>query len=60
MKSQGDNKMASLNKVMIIGNIGKDPEVSYTTSGMAVARFSVATKDFWSDKATGEKKEKTE
>ena len=52
--------MASLNKVMIIGNLGKDPEVSYTPSGMAVARFSVATKDFWSDKATGEKKEKTE
>ena len=52
--------MASLNKVMIIGNVGKDPEVSYTPSGMAVARFSVATKDFWSDKTTGEKKEKTE
>ena len=52
--------MASLNKVMIIGNLGKDPEVSYTPSGMAVARFSVATKDFWTDKATGEKKEKTE
>ena len=52
--------MASLNKIMIIGNVGKDPDVTYTPSGMAVARFSVATKDFWSDKATGEKKEKTE
>ena len=52
--------MASLNKVMIIGNVGKDPEVSYTPSGMAVARFSVATKDIWTDKSTGEKKEKTE
>jgi single-strand DNA-binding protein len=52
--------MASLNKVMIIGNLGKDPEVSYTPSGMAVARFSVATTDYWNDKATGERKEKTE
>jgi single-strand DNA-binding protein len=52
--------MASLNKVMIIGNLGRDPEVSYTPSGMAVARFSVATTDFWTDKATGERKEKTE
>jgi single-strand DNA-binding protein len=52
--------MASLNKVMIIGNLGKDPEVSYTPSGMAVARFSVATTDAWTDKATGERKEKTE
>lgn len=52
--------MASLNKVMIIGNLGRDPEVSYTPSGMAVAKFSVATTDFWTDKATGEKKEKTE
>ena len=52
--------MASLNKVMIIGNVGKDPDVTYTPSGMSVARFSVATKDYWSDKATGEKKEKTE
>lgn len=52
--------MASLNKIMIIGNLGKDPEVSYTPSGMAVARFNVATTDYWNDKATGEKKEKTE
>ena len=49
-----------LNRASIIGKLGKDPEVSHTPSGMAVARFSVATKDFWSDKATGEKKEKTE
>lgn len=52
--------MASLNKIMIIGNVGKDPDVTYTPSGMSVARFSVATKDHWTDKATGEKKEKTE
>lgn len=52
--------MASLNKVMLIGNLGRDPEVSYTPSGMAIAKFSIATTDFWNDKATGEKKEKTE
>lgn len=52
--------MASLNKILIIGNVGKDPEVSHTPSGMAVARFNVATTDYWNDKATGEKKEKTE
>lgn len=52
--------MSSLNKVMIIGNLGKDPEISYTPSGLAVARFSVATKDVWNDKTTGEKTEKTE
>lgn len=52
--------MASLNKVMLIGNLGRDPEVSYTPSGMAVARLNIATTDVWTDKATGEKKEKTE
>ena len=52
--------MASVNKVIIVGNLGKDPETSYTPSGMAVCRFSVATTDTWTDKATGQKKEKTE
>ncbi|MBU1171983.1 MAG: single-stranded DNA-binding protein [Proteobacteria bacterium] len=52
--------MASLNKVMLIGNLGRDPEVSYTPSGMAIAKFSIATTDFWTDKATGERKDKTE
>jgi single-strand DNA-binding protein len=52
--------MASLNKVMLIGNLGRDPEVSYTPSGMAIAKFSIATTEFWTDKGTGERKEKTE
>jgi len=51
--------MASLNKVMIIGGLGKDPEVTYTPGGMAVARLSVATTEVWKD-SNGEKKEKTE
>lgn len=52
--------MASLNRVMIIGNLGKDPEVVYTQSGVAIAKITVATSETWNDKNTGEKKEKTE
>ena len=52
--------MAGINKVIIVGNLGKDPEVSYVPSGAAKAVFSVATSDTWKDKATGEKKERTE
>ena len=51
--------MASLNKVMLIGNLGKDPEVRYTNSGMAVASFSLATSETFKNKA-GEREEKTE
>jgi single-strand DNA-binding protein len=51
--------MASVNKVILIGNLGKDPEVKYTQSGTAVANLSVATNDVWTDKA-GQKQEKTE
>lgn len=52
--------MASVNKVIIVGRLGKDPEVKYTGSGEAIANFSVATSDQWNDKASGEKKESTE
>lgn len=52
--------MAGLNKVILIGNLGKDPEVRFTPDGTAVATFSIATSDEWSDKNTGEKKERTE
>lgn len=51
--------MASLNKVMLIGNLGKDPEIRYTASGTAVASFSLATSDRIKSK-TGEWEEKTE
>ena len=51
--------MASLNKVMLIGNLGKDPEVRYTTSGTAVASFSVATSERYKSKS-GDWEEKTE
>jgi len=52
--------MAGINKVILVGNLGRDPEVSYTPSGTAVAKFSIATSEKWTDKDTGEKKDKTE
>ena len=52
--------MASVNKVIIVGNLGADPETRYLPSGEAVTNISVATTDTWKDKASGEKKEATE
>jgi len=52
--------MASLNKVNLIGNLGADPEIRLMPNGTATASVSVATTDTWKDKATGERKEKTE
>lgn len=49
----------SLNKVLLIGNLGRDPELKMTTGGQPVARFSIATTETWKDKA-GEKQSKTE
>lgn len=52
--------MASLNKVLIIGNLGRDPETKYMPSGDAMTTIAVATTEKWKDKQTGEKKEATE
>ena len=52
--------MASVNKVILIGNLGKDPEVRYMPSGKAVANVTLATSDSWKDRNTGEKQERTE
>ena len=52
--------MAGVNKVIIVGRLGKDPEVRYTTNGQAVANFTVATSENWTDKTSGQKQEKTE
>lgn len=49
-----------VNKCIILGNLGNDPEVKYTQSGSAIANLTVATSESWNDKATGEKKEVTE
>ena len=50
----------SVNKVILIGNLGKDPEIRRTQDGRPIANLSVATSDTWRDKATGERKERTE
>ena len=50
----------SLNKVLLIGRLGADPEIKQMVNGKNVARFSIATSNTWKDKNTGEKKEKTE
>lgn len=52
--------MAGINKVILIGNLGTDPEVRTLENGTKIARFSLATSEAWKDKATGEKMEATE
>jgi single-strand DNA-binding protein len=49
-----------INKVILVGNLGNDPEVRYTTSGTAIASLSIATSESWTDKQSGEKQERTE
>ena len=52
--------MASVNKVILVGNLGRDPEVRYSPDGAAICNVSIATTSTWKDKATGEKREETE
>lgn len=52
--------VSSLNKVTLIGNLGRNPEIRATQDGKEVANFSIATSESWKDKATGERREKTE
>lgn len=52
--------MASLNKVLLIGNLGRDPEMRYMPDGSAICNFSIATTESWKDKNSGQKQEKTE
>ncbi|MGE5493025.1 MAG: single-stranded DNA-binding protein [Actinomycetota bacterium] len=52
--------MASVNKVILVGNLGADPETRYTASGDAVCNIRLATTDSWKDKQSGEKREMTE
>jgi single-strand DNA-binding protein len=49
-----------VNKVILVGNLGQDPEIRYTQSGSKIANFSIATTDSWKDKSTGEKKTTTQ
>ena len=52
--------MASVNKVILVGNLGRDPETRYTPDGAAICNVSIATTSQWKDKASGERKEETE
>jgi single-strand DNA-binding protein len=52
--------MASVNKAILIGHLGRDPEIRYTPSGTMVANISIATTDKWKDKTSGQTKESTE
>ena len=52
--------MASVNKVILVGNLGRDPETRYAPSGGAICNVTIATSRNWKDKATGEKREETE
>ncbi len=52
--------MASVNKVIIVGNLGRDPEVRYSPDGAAICNVSIATTSQWKDKSTGERREETE
>jgi single-strand DNA-binding protein len=57
---KGRQKMAGINKVILVGRLGNDPELRYTPSSVPVASFTVATSEEWKDRETGEKKERTE
>lgn len=52
--------MSSVNKVILVGNLGRDPEVRYTPDGMAVCNVSIATTSSWKDKTSGERRDDTE
>jgi single-strand DNA-binding protein len=52
--------MAGVNKAIILGRLGRDPEIRHTTNGNSVCNFSIATSETWKDKNTGEKRERTE
>jgi single-strand DNA-binding protein len=52
--------MSGVNKVILLGNLGADPEITYMASGTAVANITIATNERWRDKQTGENKERTE
>ena len=52
--------MASVNKVILVGNLGRDPETRYNAEGGSITNVSIATTDTWKDKASGEKQERTE
>jgi single-strand DNA-binding protein len=59
-EKEGNEDMAGVNKVILVGNLGKDPEIRSMQNGGRVASFSLATSETWKDRVTGERKERTE
>jgi single-strand DNA-binding protein len=59
-ESRSEAMAGSVNKVILVGNLGKDPEVRHTQDGKSIVNFSLATTESWRDKGSGERKEKTE
>src|SRR4051812_19448158 len=57
---KGSNRMGSVNKVILVGNLGRDAELRYTPGGAPVATLNLATTEVWNDKTSGQKQEKTE
>jgi single-strand DNA-binding protein len=60
VKFEGNPMARGINKVIIVGNLGADPETRYTASGSAITTLSIATSESWNDKQSGEKQERTE
>src|SRR5437588_6517835 len=58
--SPGDPMAGSVNKVILVGNLGRDPEIRSTQDGMRIANLAVATSESWRDRVSGERKERTE
>jgi len=52
--------MSGVNKVILVGNLGREPEIKYASNGAAIANMAIATSESWNDKNTGQKQEKTE
>lgn len=57
---KGKQMAGSINKVILVGNLGKDPEIRHSSDGAKIASFSVATSEVWKDRTTGERKDRTE
>src|SRR6201987_1312041 len=60
MRQGGDPMAGSVNKVILVGNLGRDPELRSTQDGMRIANLAVATSESWRDRVSGERKERTE
>jgi single-strand DNA-binding protein len=58
--TEGNDMARGINKVILIGNLGRDPQTRYTQGGAAVTNFSIATSESWKDKQSGEQQERTE